>query len=183
MLWHDCDPEVRVEELAALLRSLDFWSAIYLLVNLDQGIWLYASPSCLSTIDSHISTSDKELGGLILGRVFRYHAPLTRVVILTKAVPSRMLSNTHTSLEMGNEVWNDANRSTQQGELIVGWYHSHPNLGAFFSSTDKHTQHAIFHHDYSVGLVIDPFREERKVFVGIDSQEYGGPILPAELPF
>ncbi len=42
--------------------------------------------------------------------------------------------------------------------MVVGWYHSHPNLGAFFSGTDRATQRAFFNRPYSVGLVVDPVR-------------------------
>jgi proteasome lid subunit RPN8/RPN11 len=49
---------------------------------------------------------------------------------------------------------------------VVGWYHSHPGLGAFFSHTDRRTQQAFFAHAYSVGWVVDPLRGESAWFVG-----------------
>jgi proteasome lid subunit RPN8/RPN11 len=52
------------------------------------------------------------------------------------------------------------------GRIIVGWYHSHPKLGAFFSGTDRATQRAFFNHPYSVGLVVDPWRNEDAWFLG-----------------
>jgi proteasome lid subunit RPN8/RPN11 len=53
----------------------------------------------------------------------------------------------------------------------LGWYHSHPNLGAFFSSTDRYTQKHFFNNDYSLGLVIDPIRNEEKYFLNKNSIE------------
>lgn len=42
-------------------------------------------------------------------------------------------------------------------EVIVGWYHSHPNFGLFMSNEDYNTQLRYQKQwKYSVGLVIDP---------------------------
>jgi len=55
--------------------------------------------------------------------------------------------------------------------MIVGWYHSHPNLGVFFSGIDRATQSAFFNYPYALGLVIDPIRRQRKCFFGGASEE------------
>ncbi|MCG3201208.1 MAG: hypothetical protein NFCOHLIN_01074 [Gammaproteobacteria bacterium] len=57
--------------------------------------------------------------------------------------------------------------------MVVGWFHSHPNLGAFFSGTDRSTQRKFFGHEYSLGYVIDPIRDEHAYFLGADSEEIG----------
>jgi len=46
-------------------------------------------------------------------------------------------------------------------------------LGVFFSGTDRYTQRNFFNHPYSIGLVIDPIRDEDKVFIGQESDEVG----------
>jgi proteasome lid subunit RPN8/RPN11 len=85
---------------------------------------------------------------------------------------------------MSAQVWTDANdRITQltksdASELhslrIVGWFHSHPNLGAFFSNTDRATQAAFFNQPYSIGWVIDPFTDDasrhQAMFIGANAQ-------------
>jgi proteasome lid subunit RPN8/RPN11 len=67
---------------------------------------------------------------------------------------------------MDTEVWGRARQEHREPETVVGWFHSHPGLGAFFSGTDRRTQAAFFRMDYAVGLVIDPRREERAWFMG-----------------
>ena len=54
---------------------------------------------------------------------------------------------------------------------VIGWYHSHPDLGAFFSATDRHTQSAFFPHPYSLGWVLDPIRNEQAWFIGASSDQ------------
>ena len=72
---------------------------------------------------------------------------------------------------MNTEIWQRVNDHIDDKNVVIGWYHSHPNLSAFFSSTDRYTQRNFFNNDYSVGLVIDPVRNEEKLFLGRDSEE------------
>ena len=60
---------------------------------------------------------------------------------------------------------------SDNNNFVLGWYHSHPNLGAFFSSTDKYTQKNFFPNNYNLVLVVDPYNEEHKIFIYKDSIE------------
>jgi hypothetical protein len=73
---------------------------------------------------------------------------------------------TSTSLRLHTGVWDAARAALQPGEVVVGWFHSHPGIGAFFSGTDRRTQAGFFHHPFSLGWVIDPQRREQAWFVG-----------------
>jgi proteasome lid subunit RPN8/RPN11 len=73
---------------------------------------------------------------------------------------------TSTSLRLHTGVWDAARAALQPGEYVVGWFHSHPGIGAFFSDTDRRTQAGFFHHPFSLGWVIDPQRREQAWFVG-----------------
>jgi proteasome lid subunit RPN8/RPN11 len=48
--------------------------------------------------------------------------------------------------------------------VIVGWYHSHLDLGAFMSERDLRTQRGGFPHPHQVAIVVDPMRVEAAVF-------------------
>merc|ERR1719387_1088068 len=44
-------------------------------------------------------------------------------------------------------------------EMVVGWYHSHPNFGCWLSSTDVETQKSFENlHCKAVAIVIDPIQ-------------------------
>ncbi len=132
----------------------------------------------------HLRASRVEQGGLLLGTP--YGAPgnpaSPALVVISAVVPARHASGTGYSLRMEAAVWSDANRllelgaSKQPGTAtegsatrVVGWYHSHPGLGAFFSDTDCATQRAFFSHPWSVGWVIDPDDDTHACFAGVDS--------------
>jgi proteasome lid subunit RPN8/RPN11 len=181
MQWNELKSDIKLGNLVVALHKLDCSSAIHLVTNLMRGTRIYALRCCVETVMAHVDGDTKEVGGLLLGQVWEDNlnpksgdGPL---VILVDAVPSAIYSNTAVSLKMGTEIWGRINERVPDDLIVVGWYHSHPNLGAFFSGTDRGTQRAFFNHSYSVGWVIDPFRDERKLFVGRDSEEYRPSLL------
>jgi proteasome lid subunit RPN8/RPN11 len=48
--------------------------------------------------------------------------------------------------------------------LVIGWWHSHLNIGCFLSPTDIHTQECFFPESYQIALVVDPIRGEYEFF-------------------
>lgn len=48
--------------------------------------------------------------------------------------------------------------------VIVGWYHTHLDLGCFLSDKDKKTQEGGFPHTHQVAVVVDPMRKEAAAF-------------------
>jgi proteasome lid subunit RPN8/RPN11 len=126
------------------------------------------------TIIKHLSSNSTELGGLLFGSAFTAGADPAKppmLVQITSSIESRSYQSTGVSLRMDTEIWDRAKTFVKEKQIVVGWYHSHPNLGAFFSGTDRQNQAAVFYHPYSLGLVVDPIRHEEKWFVGRDSAE------------
>ncbi len=65
------------------------------------------------------------------------------------------------------------NEARSKGKLVVGWAHCHPDYGCFLSSTDVRTQRQYFAEEFNIALVIDPVRNEKKVFkLSQDAGEY-----------
>jgi proteasome lid subunit RPN8/RPN11 len=120
---------------------------------------------------AHVAASRLERGGLLLGEpLYRDDAPgLLVAVHVRAAVPGLDDAATAISLQLNAAVWDAARAALQPGEVVVGWFHSHPGIGAFFSATDRRTQAGFFNHAFSLGWVIDPQRREQAWFVGADS--------------
>ena len=121
----------------------------------------------------HVVHSPHERGGLLLGEslVSTPGDAVPAVVFLRTAVPGLDDDATEYSLRLAAGVWDAARAALLPGECVVGWFHSHPDLGAFFSGTDRRTQAGFFRHPFSVGWVIDPVRREQAWFVGPRSHE------------
>jgi proteasome lid subunit RPN8/RPN11 len=150
----------------------------------DDGLLVIVAGDVRAAVMQHLQGSDDEQGGLLLGEVFTNDGDrggaASRAVILSQAIPAVEFESSGISLRMETGVWERARLALRPVEMIVGWYHSHPGLGAFFSATDVRTQAAFFPHPYSVGWVIDPLRGEEAFFVGQYSAAPGGlRTLPA----
>ena len=185
MVWQETDPDVRPERLSCALRSMDAGRALQILLNLARGKRIYVEQSCVDSVMEHIRPERNEVGGLLLGTAWQddLQDGGLPVVFIRRSVRSHDFINSPVSLRMNTGVWDAATAQLGENEFVVGWYHSHPNLGAFFSGTDRYTQRNFFYHDYSVGWVIDPVRNQEKMYLGGGSVEYNADaIIGSSLP-
>lgn len=124
-------------------------------------------PDAILAVGAHLGLAPHEQGGLLIGEVFADQS--SSFILVSEAVASTEFDASSISLRMQSSVWSLARERLDGQRLIVGWYHSHPDLGAFFSGTDRRTQAAFFTHAYSLGWVIDPFRAEQAWYLGANS--------------
>ena len=127
--------------------------------------------SLTSRVLDHFGDAQVEKGGLLLGRLWRDESSKPGTVDLVEIcqeVPALAADSSALSLKMDTLVWEAArlicvqtNDQSTSPLRVVGWYHSHPNLGAFFSQTDRQTQANFFSNTFSIGWVIDPFNTHR----------------------
>ncbi|GIW71988.1 MAG: hypothetical protein KatS3mg102_1530 [Planctomycetota bacterium] len=125
-------------------------------------------PRAWQQLCAQLPASPDEEGGLLCGTIERCADGALKVVVHS-AVPAgrRAASPVHLAFVPG--TWQQLLprlRALAPHQRIVGWYHSHPGLGAFFSATDRHTQRACFAQPWQLGLVLDPVRGELALHVG-----------------
>jgi len=101
-----------------------------------------------------------------------------------KAIPGDCESSrAHVVIESStyDRVWKEIDKD--ENMVIVGWYHSHPNLGIFLSGTDTQNMKAFHYKPYQIAIVIDPIQNFRGVFawknntlkrLGEDSRIFSG---------
>lgn len=166
--WLD---QLRPHELGnpAALATL---AATALAAPSGPGLVVALQSAAVESAWRHVRASPLECGGLLLGEAFRASAddPRLALVHVRAAVQSRADDATPLSLRMHAGVWDAARAALRPGEVVVGWYHSHPGIGAFFSDTDRRTQASFFSQPFSLGWVIDPQRPEQAWFVGAEAQ-------------
>ena len=173
MKWNNVKPDISSSNLNKIASG---WSAIDIvkLISRTADCPLVIIPNDVrQKILNHLTTKKVELGGLLIGSVVSIddlNEGLTAIII-TDSVASHDCDSTSVSLSMNPTVWQAASQLSNNETFVVGWYHSHPNLGAFFSGVDRKTQKDFFNSAYNLGLVIDPIRNEEKWFIGADSIE------------
>jgi proteasome lid subunit RPN8/RPN11 len=174
MRWTEKPADLPLQPLSALRTRA---SALSARAPSTPGLLVIVTDDVREEVLRHLRSSQDEQGGLLLGEVFAADESLSvaasRAVLVSKAIPALDFSSSGISLRMESGVWERARLALRPHELIVGWYHSHPGLGAFFSATDRRTQAAFFPHPYSVGWVLDPELDDEAFFVGRESATPG----------
>ena len=137
------------------------------------GHFITIDPIARAAAITHLSARPVEQAGLLVGQVFAGRiddTPGTHYVIhITDAIPAIDDDATATSVKISPRTWLEVQPYLAQGKVTIGWFHSHPNLGAFFSGTDRNTQRSLFHADYNLGWVVDWVRGEEAWFMGAES--------------
>lgn len=171
MRWTELAPSLPLQPLAALATRLPGIDAVLHEFAPASGLVIVVAAAATDDALRHLASHGEEQGGLLLGEVYADGgtASGSRVVHVTQAVAATDFASTGVSLRMASGVWQEARSRLGPDELVVGWYHSHPGLGAFFSHTDRRTQRGFFPHAYSVGWVLDPLAGESAWFVGPES--------------
>lgn len=169
-MWRDVQPDVQAAPLAVFIRGKSFVFAARALHLLSEANLVFITKDCRKRMTDHLRSGSTELGGLLLGTAYvpQELGAVVKgcIVVIQRVVESEQCRTSSVSLAMDTEVWDRARGLLGPGTQVVGWYHSHPNLGAFFSGTDRRTQRAFFNYGYSVGVVIDPIRDEQAWFSG-----------------
>ncbi|HEY1191094.1 MAG TPA: ubiquitin-conjugating enzyme E2 [Gemmata sp.] len=104
-----------------------------------------------------------EVAGFLMGTLERVPGrdadhPDLRVTV-TDVLRARSRNQTVAEVEFGVEVWQELEAQSEplerQGKVRLGWYHTHPNQGIFFSPPDLNS-HLEWRQPHQFGLVIDP---------------------------
>ncbi|MFN0300100.1 MAG: Mov34/MPN/PAD-1 family protein [Burkholderiales bacterium] len=179
--WRELADGARPQPIEVLYQSLALPDVLSMEAKGSGHPLILIAPHVRDTVVAHLRTSNDELGGLLIGEAFYAAgdnvASRIAAIRVSVALAGDDFSSSAVSLRLGASVWSKAGAHLDAvtGQLVVGWYHSHPHIGAFFSATDRRTHRAFFAHDYSIGWVIDPYHEEanlrERMYLGADATE------------
>ncbi len=141
--------------------------------KLTQGqVWVIAHQTALKQINDHANSNlNSELGGALVGQVYRYQSMM--FVEVKAAIPVVSVDRGPIHFTFSADAWPQIQRDRDMNypDLdIVGWFHTHPDLGVFYSSDDVVVHSAAFTQPWHVGLVVDPVRYEASFFGWIDGK-------------
>lgn len=118
------------------------------------------------TLNDHCQRSLKhEVCGVLVGFIdMSQDRPLTRVAAVIEGLHAR---EEQMSVTFTHDTWDTVHgelAKRSDGAVVVGWYHTHPDFGIFYSDQDLFVHRYFFGSDGQVGIVIDPVRSQRGVF-------------------
>jgi proteasome lid subunit RPN8/RPN11 len=135
---------------------------------------VYILEDALKKLIEHLKSNLRvEQGGILFGNA--YTDPTFGIYVeVTAAVPAPATIGTGASLEFTPDSWvgimNHA-KATHPEANIIGWYHSHPDIGVFMSGTDMRTQRSFFPHPWCLSIVCDPVQNKIGYFLGEEAQK------------
>lgn len=138
----------------------------------SNQVGILISQMALRQIDAHCrSDFHRELGGVLLGKAFQRQGQ--QWVAIAAALPATSSDHGPIHFTFTADAWAKINRDreTHHPQLaIVGWFHTHPDLGVFYSADDVVVHTVAFRELWHIGLVVDPVRQDA-CFFGWDQQE------------
>lgn len=135
---------------------------------------------CLKQVLAHGQRhEDTEVGGVLLGSIWR--CARGRVTEVTETLPATQteagLGHVTFSHSTWQEIYNELDRRPPELR-IVGWYHTHPGFGVFYSEHDRFIQRHFFAGAGQLGLVLDP---QRRAVAAFETREQEVQELPGLL--
>lgn len=130
-----------------------------------QPLVLMHQTAVLQIVAHSRSNTNCELGGALLGHAYRHKSGI--VVEVKAALPATSDDHGPVHFTFSADSWSKLHRdrSAHYSNLdIIGWFHTHPDLGVFYSSDDVVVHSAAFTLPWHVGLVVDPVRNEAACF-------------------
>ena len=124
-------------------------------------IVLVAHLDVYSAIHQHsVASLPNETGGFMLGHVGFDALRGSWHVEVDEILPVEPLSQDPVHFSF---TWRDVDRvrsyREEQGKALIGWYHTHPDMGIFLSETDlEKTHRLLFAEPFQLALVYDPVR-------------------------
>jgi proteasome lid subunit RPN8/RPN11 len=103
---------------------------------------------------------EREVLGVLFGRAVRDRRRCRVATIVEQAEPMTAAIAGPFSVQATAAGWAQLWRHWPAAAHVIGWYHSHPGMGLFFSATDRQTQRDFFAAPWQVGLVVDPLGAE-----------------------
>jgi proteasome lid subunit RPN8/RPN11 len=128
----------------------------------EQQVTVVLKQSALRQLEGHAyQVLDAELGGVLLGKVERQD--VMNFVLVKEILPVHSDDYGPVHFKFSADSWAILHKEKAERYPnldIVGWYHTHPGLGIFYSSDDVIVHSAAFVLPWHVGLVIDPVHRE-----------------------
>lgn len=125
-----------------------------------------AHQAALIQIVSHSESNRQvEVGGAMVGSVYQFKGEIFVEIEAVLPAVSGDHGPSHFTFSADSWAQLQRDRASEYPQLeIVGWFHTHPGLGVFYSGDDVIVHSAAFTLPWHVGLVLDPVRNEAGFF-------------------
>ena len=130
----------------------------------ESPLLVFLEQTCAANMHQHAEQDIlREQAGILCGQA--YLSDRQHYVVVESSVAVDTLGDA-AHFKFHQNSWPGMWNHLEIGCNIVGWYHTHPAMGIFLSSTDLRTQQRYFSSPWQIAVVIDPVGQEFGVFYG-----------------
>lgn len=150
---------------------------------LQTAVSVFVSPKAFTRIGAHTrSDLDNEVGGWLVGK-WRRDKKLDRgYIVVENNLPAPFTRQGRAFLTFTQDTQVALQNMMEErfpGKELVGWYHTHPRMGVFFSAYDTWLHENFFPEHYQVAMVIEPHSSTGGFFIrrqdgALDPRRYYG---------
>lgn len=138
-------------------------------INKDFVFPVYIYKQILDEIEGLSKRSENEIFGYLIGLILTWahkkYVIVKNQIHLKDLIKSKKYLTHDIKGTAGSYVKEFQKLRKKDNNLcVIGWWHSHINIGCFLSPTDLHTQECFFPESYQIALVVDPIRKEYQFF-------------------
>ena len=143
------------------VKKASRWNSTYDGTGLNPVVSVFVTQTAYSRICVHsISDMKNEVGGFLIGR-WCLDENSGQFIVIEHALPARYTRQGSVYLTFTQDSLVDIHDqidTNYKGEMIVGWYHTHPSMGVFLSHYDTWLHSNFFPEPWQVALVVEPVK-------------------------
>ena len=159
----DRSGELVIKEKEMLIDNPDFFCELRGDVPKPGEYKIFIIEPALKTLWTHAKEGLPEgVAGLLLGGLYHDHEMGEDYVEIHYAFPSASSFNEEMNLRLANRVIAEMEKVSLRSypnETVVGWYHTHPGTGIFFSENDTLIHETFYPEISNIALILDPLME------------------------
>ena len=150
-----------------LLRA-SRWNSPHDAASLQPMVKVFVTQPAYGRIAVHSASDTRnEVGGILVGQ-WCQDEKLEQFIVVEHALPARHTRQGSAHLTVTQDSLVDIPEQIDakyEGQLIVGWYHTHPSMGVFLSHYDTWLHRHFFPEPWQVALVVEPVSATGGFFV------------------
>ncbi len=147
-----------------------------------RNVRLFIGESVISKMALHgdLGFADgKEVMGFVMGTVY---SDEEGEYAIAEGIATTKLISTDVSVKFDPDSLEDlfVSMDENEGDAIIGWYHTHPGFQCYLSYTDVKTHVGMFGEGLGFSIVLDPSDQVLAVFTVIDGKPEKEPMIVIE---
>jgi len=159
------------------------WSPLEKDGNAIPAVQVFLTQRTFVRICAHAGSDlHNEVGGWLVGKTYLDRETGTPFIVINTMLPAEftLQGSAFLTFTQDSLVSLHATLAEDYPDMVLlGWFHTHPKMGVFFSEWDRWLHENFFPEKWQVGLVIEPFSASGGFFLQqtngtLDTRRYFG---------